>query len=124
MSTIDTIAYNNLVVKKDDTASLNLAAGTNYTQGMIVVLGNDDKYRHDLVINPEDTPAGTQLPFSEQMCFVLSEDIDLTATSGTSVGYIGEFNRASITFAGGQVESDVAGTLQAKNIRLSDWSVE
>jgi len=125
MSTIASVKYNDFLVKKDETESIVLATdATVYTQGMIVVLGNDGKYRNDLIMNPEDTPAGTQLPFSEQKIYVLSEDVDATAADMTTVGYTGEFNRASIAYLAPQVEADVKGTLQAKNIILVDWSVE
>lgn len=125
MSTIESVEYNNLVRRKDETESIVLAtSATPYTAGMLVSLQNTGKYEHAIVINPEDTPAGTELPFSEQKIYVLSEDVDATAADQTTVGYTGEFNRASITFAGAQVEADIAGTLQAKKIILSDWSVE
>ncbi len=125
MSTIDAVTYNDLLCKKEETESIVLAQdATLYTQGMILVKGDDGLYRNDLIMNPEDTPSGTQLPFSEQKVYVLSEDVDATAADITTVGYTGEFNRASITFLAPQVEADVSGTLQAKKIILKDWSVE
>ena len=115
MATIDSVNYNDLLCKKEETESIVLAQdATLYTQGMIVVKENDGKYRNDLIMNPEDTPAGTQLPFSEQKVYVLSEDADATAADITTVGYTGEFNRSSITYLAPQVEADVKGTLQAK----------
>ena len=124
MATIDTVTYNNLVVKKEDTKSITVASGTAYTAGMIVTLQNTGKFENAIIINPEDTPAGTELPFSEQEVYVLIEDVDATAADKVVVGVIGEFNRAEITFKSPQVEADVAGTLQAKQIKLTDWSVE
>ena len=122
MSTIATVEYNNLVSKIDDTEPVVLASGTAYTAGMILVKGNDGLYRNDLIMNPEDTPAGTQLPFSEQKVYVLSEDTDATLEEKTTIAYCGMFNRDSVSFLAPQLESEVAGTLQSKNIILENWS--
>lgn len=123
MSTIDSVVYNDLIVKTEDTKSIPLAIGT-YTAGMVVTLQTTGYFENAIIINPEDTPAGTELPFSEQEVYVLIEDKTVTVDGDVAVGAIGEFNRASITFGGAQTEAQVAGTLQAKQIKLSDWSVE
>ena len=123
MATIDTVTYNDLVVKTEDTKSLPLAIGT-YTAGMIVTLQNTGYFENEIILNPEDTESGTELPFSEQEVYVLIEDKTVTVDGDVAVGAIGEFNRASVVFGGTQEEADVAGTLQAKQIKLSDWSVE
>lgn len=124
MSTIARVAYNKLVSRVDDTESiLLLTSVTPYTAGMVLALQNTGKYEHAIIINPEDTPTGTELPFSEQKIFILPEDIDATAGDVTTVAINGEFNRAEVTYASTQVEANVAGTLQAKNIELKDWSI-
>lgn len=117
-----TIAPDNLVRVIGDTEGITLLTGTAYTQGMIVTLQNTGKYAHDIIINPEDTPAGTQLPFSEQKVYILAADVDATAADAEGVGYTGEFNSNKVTFPGAQVIANVEGTLQAKNIILNDWS--
>ena len=123
MSTIETCEYNDLVVKVEDTKSIPLVVGT-FTAGMIVTLQDTGYFENEIIINPEDTPAGTELPFSEQEVYVLLEDKTVTVAGDVAVGAIGEFNRASVTFGDVQVEADVAGTLQAKQIKLTDWSAQ
>ena len=123
MATVGNVDYNNLLIEKKETESITLLTGTAYTAGMLVTLQNTGKYSSAIVINPEDTPAGTELPFSEQKIYVLLEDVDATGGDQVSVGFTGSFNRAEITYAGGQVEANVAGTLQAKNVILKDWSI-
>ena len=116
-----TISPDNLVRNIIDTEGITLLTGTAYTQGMVVTLQTDGKYTDGIVINPEDTPAGTELPFSEQKVYVLAADVDATGGDAEGVGYTGEFNVNKITFGGAQVIADVEGTLQAKNIILNDW---
>ncbi len=116
-----TISPDNLVVEIEETEGITLLTGTTYTQGMVVTLQNTGKYSQGIVINPEDTPAGTELPFSEQKVYILSADVDATGGDAEGVGYTGKFNSNKITFGGAQTESQVAGTLQAKNIILNDW---
>ncbi|MHA1193231.1 MAG: hypothetical protein ACTSP9_13195 [Promethearchaeota archaeon] len=116
-----TIAPDNLVKEIGDTEGITLLTGTAYTIGMVVTLQNDGKYTDDIVINPEDTPTGTQLPFSEQKVYILVADVDATGGDAAGVGYTGEFNSNNVTLPGSQTEAQVAGTLQAKNIILNDW---
>ena len=116
------VAYDNLVKEIGETEGITLLTGTAYTQGMIVTLQNTGKYSQGIVINPEDTPTGTELPFSEQKVYVLAADVDATAADAEGVGYTGEFNLNNVVFGGAQVIANVEGTLQAKNIILNDWS--
>ena len=117
-----TISPDNLVRNIIDTEGITLLTGTAYTQGMMVTLQTDGKYTDGIVINPEDTPAGTELPFSEQKVYVLAADVDATGGDAVGVGYTGEFNSNNVTLSGAQTEAQIAGTLQAKNIILNDWS--
>jgi len=117
-----TIAPDNLVRVIGDTEGITLLTGTAYTQGMAVTLQNTGKYSQGIIINPEDTPAGTELPFSEQKVYILAADVDATGGDAEGVGYTGEFNSNNVTLPGAQTEAQVAGTLQAKNIILNDWS--
>lgn len=119
---VRTVTHDNLVKEIGETEGITLLAGTAYTAGMIVTLQNTGKYSQGIIINPEDTPAGTELPFSEQKVYVLAADVDATAADAEGIGYTGEFNLNEITFGGAQVLADVQGTLQAKNIILNDWS--
>jgi len=118
-----TIASDNFVRVIGDTESITLLTGTAYTQGMVVTLQDSGKYENAIILNPEDTPAGTELPFSEQKVYILSSDVDATGGDAEGVGYTGEFNLNKITFGGSQVIANVEGTLQAKNIILNDWRV-
>jgi len=117
-----TISPDNLVMRIEDTESITLLTGTAYTAGMVVTLQNSGKYSQGIVINPEDTPAGTELPFSEQKVFILAESVDATGGDKVGVGYTGEFNSNKVTFGGAQTLAQVAGTLQAKDIILKDWN--
>ena len=117
-----TISPDNFVSDVNDTEGITLLTGTAYTQGMIVTLQNTGKYSQGIIINPEDTPAGTELPFSEQKVYVLAADVDATAADAEGIGYTGTFNLNKITFGGAQVIANVEGTLQAKNIILNDWN--
>jgi len=117
-----TISPDNLVRTIADTEGITLLTGTAYTQGMVVTLQNTGKYANAIIINPEDTPTGTELPFSEQKVYILAADVDATGGDAEGVGYTGEFNLNNVTFGGSQVIANVEGTLQAKNIILNDWS--
>ena len=119
---VRSVTYDNLVKKIGDDEGITLLTGTAYTAGMIVTLQNTGKYSQGIVINPEDTPTGTELPFSEQKVYVLAADVDATGGDAEGIGYTGEFNLNNITFGGAQVIANVEGTLQAKNIILNDWS--
>jgi hypothetical protein len=117
-----TISPDNFVNEIGETEGITLLTGTAYTQGMVVTLQNTGKYSQGIVINPEDTPAGTELPYSEQKVYVLAADVDATGGDAEGVGYTGKFNLNKITFGAAQTEAQIAGTLQAKNIILNDWS--
>jgi len=119
---VRSVTYDNLVKEIGETESITLLTGTAYTIGMVVTLQNDGKYTDDIIINPEDTPTGTQLPFSEQKVYILAEDTDATGGDAVGIGYTGEFNVNNVTLPGAQTVAQAAGTLQAKNIILNDWS--
>ena len=119
---VRSVTYDNLVKEVGETEGITLLTGTAYTAGMVVTLQNTGKYSQGIVINPEDTPAGTELPFSEQKVYVLAADVDATGGDAEGVGYTGEFNSNNVTLPGAQTEAQLAGTLQAKNIILNDWS--
>lgn len=116
-----TISPDDLVQEIGETEGITLLTGTAYTQGMVVTLQNTGKYANAIVLNPEDTPAGTELPFSEQKVYILAADVDATAADAEGIGYTGTFNANKVTFGAAQVVAEVAGTLQAKNIILNDW---
>ena len=118
-----TVDTDDLVQEIGETEGITLLTGTAYTQGMIVTLQNTGKYSNAIIINPEDTPAGTELPYSEQKVYVLAADVDATGADAEGVGYTGTFNANKITFGAAQTVAQVAGTLQAKNIILNDWRV-
>ena len=112
-----------LFMQVNDTQSVTLASGVAYTKGMLVTLQNTGKYTNGIVVNPEDTPAGTELPFGKQVIGILVDDVD--ATSADKVGVIATdalANINKITFATGQTYLNIIGTLQAKNIKLKRWS--
>ncbi|MHA1465936.1 MAG: hypothetical protein ACTSQ2_12670 [Candidatus Heimdallarchaeaceae archaeon] len=116
-----TISPDDLVQEIAETKGITLLTGTAYTQGMVVVLQDTGKYENEIILNPEDTPAGTELPYSEQKVYILAADVDATGGDAEGVGYTGTFNANKVTFGSTQVVADVAGTLQAKNIILNDW---
>lgn len=112
-----------LFIQVNDTKSVTLNSGVAYTKGMLVTLQNTGKYTNGIVINPEDGVGGTQLPFSEQVIGILVDDVDATSTD--KVGVIATdavANLNKITFASGQILAHIAGTLQAKNLKLEGWN--
>lgn len=112
-----------LFMQVNDTKSVTLQSGVAYTKGMLVTLQNTGKYTNGIVINPGAPVAGTQLPFSEQVIGILVDDVN--ATSGDRVGVIATdavANLNKITFAAGQTLAHIAGTLQAKNLKLEGWN--
>ena len=112
-----------LFIQVNDTKSVTLSSGVAYTKGMLVTLQNTGKYTNGIVINPEDSRAGTELPFSEQVIGILVDDVDATSTD--KVGVIATdavANLNKITFASGQTLAHIAGTLQAKNLKLEGWN--
>ena len=112
-----------LFMQVNDTKSVTLKSGVAYTKGMLVTLQNTGKYTNGIVVNPEDTPAGTALPFSKQLIGILVDDVD--ATSAEKVGVIAidaVANMNKITFAAGQTHTNILGTLQAKNLKFKGWN--
>jgi hypothetical protein len=112
-----------LFMQVNDTKSVTLKSGVAYTKGMLVTLQNTGKYTNGIVVNPEDTATGTALPFSKQVIGILVDDVDATSTD--NVGIIATdavANLNKITFAGGQTLANIAGTLQAKNLKLEGWN--
>ena len=112
-----------LFMQVNDTKSVTLKSGVAYTKGMLVTLQNTGKYTNGIVVNPEVTATGTQLPFSRQEIGILVDDVDATSTD--KVGVIATdavANLNKITFASGQTLAHIAGTLQAKNLKLEGWN--
>lgn len=108
-----------LFMQVNDTISVTLASGVAYTKGMLVTLQNTGKYTNGIVFNPEDGGA----TFSRQVIGILVDDVD--ATSADKVGVIATdavANLNKITFASGQTLALIAGTLQAKNLKLEGWN--
>ena len=106
-----------LFMQVNDTKSVTLASGVAYTKGMLVTLQNTGKYTNGIVLNPEDTAGG------KQVIGILVDDVD--ATSADKVGVIATdavANLNKITFASGQTLAHIAGTLQAKNLKLEGWN--
>ncbi len=117
------IATDDLFMTVNETKSVTLKSGVSYTKGMIVTLQNNTKYTNGIIINPEDTPVGTELPFSEQVVGILANDVD--ATLADQVGVIATdavANLNKITFPSTQTIAQVAGTLQAKNLKMEGWN--
>ena len=114
---------NDLFMQVNETISVTLASGVAYTKGMLVVLQSTGKYTNANVVSPENTATGTQLPFSRQVIGILVDDVDATSTD--KVGVIATdavANLNKITFATGQTLANIAGTLQAKNLKLEGWN--
>lgn len=112
-----------LFMQVNDTKSVTLNSGVAYTKGMLVTLQNTGKYTNGIVVNPQTPVSGTQLPFSEQVIGILVDDVN--ATSADRVGVIATdavANLNKITFAAGQILAHIAGTLQAKNLKLEGWN--
>ena len=111
-----------LFMQVNDTKSVTLKSGVAYTKGMLVTLQNTGKYTNGVVSNPDGSPIGTQ-PYSRQIIGILVDDVD--ATSADKVGVIATdavANLNKITFASGQTLAQIAGTLQAKNLKLEGWN--
>ena len=101
-----------LFIQVNDTKSVTLKSGVAYTKGMLVTLQNTGKYTNGIVINP-----------NEQVIGILVDDVDATSTD--KVGVIATdavANLNKITFASGQTLAHIAGTLQAKNLKLEGWN--
>ena len=105
-----------LFMQVNETISVTLASGVAYTKGMLVTLQNTGKYTNGIVAT-----SGAQ--FSEQVIGILVDDVD--ATSADKVGVIATdavANLNKITFAPGQTFAQIAGILQAKNLKLEGWN--
>lgn len=112
-----------LFMQVNETISVTLASGVAYTKGMLITLQNTGKYTNGIVTNPGHIPNGTELGFSAQVIGILVDDVD--ATSADKVGVIATdavANLNKITFATGQTLANIAGTLQAKNLKLEGWN--
>ena len=106
-----------LFIQVNDTKSVTLKSGVAYTKGMLVTLQNTGKYTNGIVLNPEDGG------FGRQVIGILVDDVN--ATSADKVGVIATdavANLNKITFASGQTLAHIAGTLQAKNLKLEGWN--
>ena len=102
-----------LFMQVNDTKSVTLAAGVAYTKGMLVTLQPTGKYTNGIVTNPG----------VDQVIGILVDDVDATSTD--KVGVIATdavANLNKITFAPGQTLAHIAGTLQAKNLKLEGWN--
>lgn len=102
-----------LFMQVNDTKSVTLKSGVAYTKGMLVTLQNTGKYTRGIVVNSNDT----------QVIGILVDDVDATSTD--KVGVIATdavANLNKITFASGQTLAHIAGTLQAKNLKLEGWN--
>ena len=109
---------NDLFMQVNDTKSVTLKSGVAYTKGMLVTLQNTGKYTNGIVYNPEDGAT-----FGRQVIGILVDDVDATSTD--KVGVIATdavANLNKITFASGQTLAHIAGTLQAKNLKLEGWN--
>ena len=101
-----------LFMQVNDTKSVTLASGVAYTKGMLVTLQNTGKYTNGSVVNT-----------NQQVIGILVDDVDATSTD--KVGVIATdavANLNKITFATGQTLANIAGTLQAKNLKLEGWN--
>lgn len=101
-----------LFMQVNDTKSVTLKSGVAYTKGMLVTLQYTGKYTRGIVDNS-----------SEQVIGILVDDVD--ATSADKVGVIATdavANLNKITFAPGQTFAQIAGILQAKNLKLEGWN--
>ena len=111
-----------LFMQVNDTKSVTLSSGVAYTKGMLVTLQNTGKYTNGIVVTGAPL-VGTQVSFSEQVIGILVDDVD--ATSADKVGVIATdavANLNKITFAPGQTFAQIAGILQAKNLKLEGWN--
>lgn len=101
-----------LFIQVNDTISVTLQSGVAYTKGMLVTLQNTGKYTNGIVNNS-----------NEQVIGILVDDVNATSTD--KVGVIATdavANLNKITFASGQTLAHIAGTLQAKNLKLEGWN--
>ncbi|HNW65631.1 MAG TPA: hypothetical protein PKO10_00290 [Aliarcobacter cryaerophilus] len=107
-----------LFMQVNDTKSVTLQSGVAYTKGMLVTLQSNGKYTNGTVANPDDPTT-----FGRQVIGILVDDVN--ATSADRVGVIATdavANLNKITFAPGQTLAHIAGTLQAKNLKLEGWN--
>ncbi len=111
------VKYNDLVREPEDKKGVTVATGATYTAGMLLVSDAGADFAHSAVAL--STAAG----YNTQEIGVLLEDVDATGgAEETVVALGGKFNRANVFIKSGQVEADINGVLQAKNILLEDWS--
>ena len=117
-----TISPDNLVREIGENVGITLLTGTAYTQGMVVVKQDTGKFTNADVVLSGAAAATPQMSYDQQTIYVLADDYDATSADVDGIGYTGEFNRNNVTLPGSQTLSNLAGILQAKGIKLSDWS--
>ena len=117
-----TISPDNLVSEIDENVGITLLTGTAYTQGMVVVKQDTGKYTNANIVLSGAIAATPQMSYDEQKIYILADDYDATGGDVAGVGYTGEFNLNNVTLPGAQTITNVDGILQAKGIKLRDWS--
>jgi hypothetical protein len=116
-----TISPDDLVREIELDVGITLLTGTAYTQGMIVVKQDTGKYTNADVALSGAIAATPQMSYDQQTLYVLAADYDATGGDVAGVGYTGEFNANNVTLPGIQTLTALAGILQAKGIKLTDW---
>ena len=117
-----TISPDNLVREINEDVGITILTGTAYTQGMVVVKQDTGKYTNADVVLSGAIAATPQMSYDQQTIYVLADDYDATSGDVAGVGYTGEFNENNVTLPGTQTLTNLAGILQAKGIKLTDWS--
>lgn len=119
---VSTVSLDNLVKSIDENVGITLKSGVSYTQGMIVVKQDTGKYTNADIVLSGAVAATPQMSYDQQVVYVLADDYDATLADVAGIGYTGEFNLNEVTLPGTQTLTAVAGILQAKGIKLKDWS--
>ena len=117
-----TVSLDNLVKSIDENVGITLKSGVSYTQGMVVVKQDTGKYTNANIVLSGAVAATPQMSYDQQTIYVLADDYDATLADVAGIGYTGEFNLNKVTLPGSQTLTAVAGILQAKGIKLKDWS--
>ena len=119
---VSTVSLDNLVKSIDENVGITLKSGVSYTQGMVVVKQDTGKYTNADIVLSGAIAATPQMSYDQQVVYVLADDYDATLADVAGIGYTGEFNLNKVTLPGSQTLTAVAGILQAKGIKLKDWS--
>lgn len=119
---VSTVSLDNLVKSIDENVGITLKSGVSYTQGMVVVKQDTGKYTNADIVLSGAIAATPQMSYDQQTIYVLADDYDATLADVAGIGYTGEFNLNEVTLPGTQTLTAVAGILQAKGIKLKDWS--